>query len=490
MSNEVVLSTEQLEEDVGMLIPPNKRKWVTIALLVAVFGCDFGFRSYSVALPSIVANWTYSTNWYSAGNTLNTVAMTIVTIVIARITAKKGLRKTVSLGLIICALCNFAVLFAPNMAVFLLIRLCLGVGLGMISGQIMASINVIWPKAQRTKWTGIKGICYGCTNVIGPTLAGLLVDNIGWRSTYIFILFFNLVALAMILRFCPKNAVNRFYVEKPFDIKGTIAFSVNMLSIILVASLGNKLGWTNILILIGIAIAIGSLIAVCVIESKAGDKALLPWQLLTHNRNFLMLFCISILATIVSQTVVTYMPLYMQKVAGTSATASGLPFTVISLVSIGFTWVYGKVTGKRFSAKMVLLFCAIIEVACTVFMGIWMNPAMGQFMGIVIAYSVVYGIGRPINVTCMYDTVAVSVPTESIGIATSSLFMGQTFGASVGVAILQLVMNIFTDKYDLDTGLRAVFYATMILGVLLIISILAIKQSMKNESEGPAPAEA
>ena len=55
--------------------------------------------------------------------------------------------------------------------------------------------------------------------------------------------------------------------------------------------------------------------------------------------------------------------------------------------------------------------------------------------------------------------------------------MGQCLGASVGVAILQLVMNIFTDKYDLDTGLRAVFYATVVLGVLLILSIVAIKKT-------------
>lgn len=481
MENVNTIPEEVYESDVGMLIPHNKRKWLTIALLVAVFGCDFSFRSYSVALPKIIVNWTYDTNFYSAGNTLCTVMQTIMTIVIARITAKKGLRKTMAFGLILIACCDIATIFAPNMVVFLIIRMLFGVGFGMVSGQIMAAINLMWPKSERAKWSGLKGVTYGCTNVIGPTLAGLLVDNLGWQSTYIFIFVFNVIGLLMILKFCPKNAVNRFYVEKPFDTKGTIAFAVSMLSIILVASMGNKVGWGNIFILAGILIAIIAVVALCIFENKAEDHALLPWQLLKTNKNFTMLFLVSIIATIVSQTVVTYMPLYMQNVAGTSATASGLPFTVISLVSIVFTWIYGRVTGKKFSAKAVLLFCAIIEVACTLFMGVWMSPAMGQFMGIVIAYAVIYGIGRPINVTCMYDTVAASVPTESVGIATSSLFMGQCLGASVGVAILQLIMNIFTDKYDLDTGLRAVFYATVILGVVLILAILAIKQSDKSE---------
>ena len=101
MSSEAIVGQEQFEEDVGMLIPHDKRKWLTIALLVAVFGCDFSFRSYSVALPSIISNWTYDTNLYSAGNTLCTVMQTIMTIVIARITAKKGLRKTMAGGLIL-----------------------------------------------------------------------------------------------------------------------------------------------------------------------------------------------------------------------------------------------------------------------------------------------------------------------------------------------------------------------------------------------------
>lgn len=474
------------EEDVGIYVPREKRVWLTISLLVAVFGCDFSFRSYSVALPSIIANWTYSTNWYSAGNTLCTVMQTIMTIVVAGITAKKGLRKTMSTGLIIVAACSIATIFAPNMTVFLIIRMCFGVGFGMVSGQIMAAINLIWPSNERSKWSSLKGITYGCTNVVGPTLAGLLVDYVGWQSTYLFIFTFNIIGLIMIFKFCPRNAVNRFYVEKPFDLKGTVAFATSMLSIILVASMGNKLGWTSSVILFGIGVVVVSVILLCIFENKAGDNALLPWNLLKTNRNFLLLFCISILATIVSQTVVTYMPLYMQKVANTSATASGLPFTVISLVSILFTWVYGRITGKKFSAKAVLLFCALIETACTVFMGFWMSPEMGKYMGIVITYSVVYGIGRPINVTCMYDTCASAVPTESVGIATSSLFMGQTLGASVGVAVLQLIMNIWTDKYDLDAGLRAVFVATMVLGVLLCACVLLIQQNKKN---GAAVAE-
>ena len=183
------------EEDVGIFIDPRKRAIVCIALFIAVFGCNFSFRSYSVALPKIVENWTYSSNLYSAGNSLMTVAMTVVTLIIARVSAKAGLKKTILAGLVIVLACDVLTTIAPNIIIFLVIRVFYGIGCGLICGQELSSLNLIWPSADRKKWVGFRGVTNSITNVIGPTVAGFLVDHFGWRSTFFTIFAFHLIGL-------------------------------------------------------------------------------------------------------------------------------------------------------------------------------------------------------------------------------------------------------------------------------------------------------
>lgn len=161
-------NAQTLKEDVGIFIDPRKRAIVSIALFIAVFGCNFSFRSYGVALPSIVADWTYSSYLYSAGNSLMTVAMTVVTLIVARVSAKTGLKKTILAGLVIVLACDLLTTIAPNMIVFLIIRVLYGVGCGLICGQELSSLNLIWPSADRKKWVGFRGVTYSITNVVGP----------------------------------------------------------------------------------------------------------------------------------------------------------------------------------------------------------------------------------------------------------------------------------------------------------------------------------
>ena len=155
---ETTAKNPAVEEDVGIFIDPRKRAIVCIALFIAVFGCNFSFRSYSVALPKIVEGWTYSSYLYSAGNSLMTVAMTVVTLIVARISAKTGLKKTIMVGLIIVLACDILTTIAPNIIVFLIIRVFYGVGCGLICGQELSSLNLIWPGADRKKWVGMRGV--------------------------------------------------------------------------------------------------------------------------------------------------------------------------------------------------------------------------------------------------------------------------------------------------------------------------------------------
>lgn len=472
------VKTPVIEEDVGIYIDPKKRALVCIALFVAVFGCNFSFRSYGVALPSIVSGWTYSSYLYSAGNSLMTVAMTVVTLIVARISAKTGLKKTIMVGLIIVLICDILTTFAPNIIVFLIIRVFYGVGCGLICGQELSSLNLIWPGADRKKWVGMRGVTYSITNIIGPTVAGLLVDGFGWKSTFYTIFAFHLAGLIIFAICCPKDTKNRFYKDSPFDYTGCALFIAFITVATLVCTLGNTLGWGNPLIVAGLVIVVISLIALLKVENGKGAGAVLPLDLFKRNSNFTKLFFIAVFACIVNMAPVNFLSLYLQNVGGTSATASGLPFSLIYLVTLFFTFVISRL--PKLKAKKVMVFCSFICMIVIGFLASWLSPNVGQQLVMMNVIAACYGIGNAITTTTIYDAAAEYVDTADIGMSTSLVYMGITFGGSVGLAVLQLIMNtVSASTGDLGAGIKGLFWGSFAASVIVTALALSLKDKKK-----------
>lgn len=474
MTGDQKLKNPAIEEDVGIYIDPKKRAIVCIALFIAVFGCNFSFRSYSVALPKIVANWTYSSNLYSAGNSLMTVAMTVVTLIVARISARSGLKKTILAGLVIVIICDILTMIAPNMIVFLLIRTLYGVGCGLICGQELSSLNLIWPAADRKKWVGFRGVTYSVTNVIGPTLAGILVDRLNWQSTYVAILIFHVLGLIIFGVCCPKDTKNRFYKNAAFDMKGCIIFTIFVTVTVLVCTMGNTLGWVSPIIILGLAVVVVSLVGLLIIENKVGTSAVLPVEMFKRNSNFTKLFFIAFFGATVNMAPVNFLSLYLQNVGGTSATASGLPFSLIYLVTLFVTFVLSRM-GKKLKTKNVLVFCSVICMAVIGFLASWLSPEVGQHLTMMNVIAACYGIGNAITTTVIYDAAAEYVDTADIGMSTSIIYMGITLGGSIGLAVLQLLMNTWTATSGLASGLIAVFWGSFGASVIMTVFALLLK---------------
>lgn len=476
------VNSAAMEEDVGIYIQPQRRAIVSIAIFLAVFGCNFSFRSYGVALPSIVANWEYSSILYSAGNSLMTVAMTVITMIIARVSAKVGIKKTLGVGLIITMLCDVATMFAPNIIIFLIIRVVYGIGCGLICGQELTSLNLVWPDGERKKWVGYRGVTYSITNIIGPTIAGLLVDKLGWKSTFITILVFHAIGFVIFLATCPSDTKNRFYKPAPLDVSGCVLFTVFMTVAVLVCSLGNTLGWGNPYIVVGLIITVASAAALMITESKKSGNTILPMDMFKKNSNFTKLFFIAVFACITNMAPVNFLSLYMQNVGGTSATASALPFSLIYLVTLFVTFVLSRM-GKRIKVKSILVFCACVCMAVIGFLAAWLSPEVGQHLVMMNIIAACYGIGNAITTTTIYDAAAEYVDVQDIGMATSTVYMGITFGGSVGLAILQLLMNTFSANADLNAGLKAVFWGSFAASVLVLLISISLKKNNTAAAE-------
>lgn len=318
------------------------------------------------------------------------------------------------------------------------------------------------------------------TNVVGPTVAGLLVDHFGWRSTFWTIFAFHLAGLVIFFICCPKETKNRFYKDTPFDATGCVLFILFIAVATLVCTLGNTLGWSSPIIIAGLLIVVASLVGLLVTENRKGSAALLPLDLYKRNSNFTKLFFIAVCGCIVNMAPVNFLSLYLQKIGGTSATASGLPFSLIYLVTLFFTFTISRLKGLK--PKKVLVFSSFV---CMIVIGIlayWLAPTVGENLVIMNIIAACYGVGNAITTTTIYDAAAEYVDTADIGMATSLVYMGITFGGSVGLAILQLIMNSVTASTgDLGSGIKGLFWGSFTAAVIMTVLTLSLRDKKKTE---------
>ena len=61
-------------------------------------------------------------------------------------------------------------------------RVILGMGQGALPPLCFSVIGDLFSPAERSKWTGLLQIPSGITAFFGPTLAGMVTDNLSWHD--------------------------------------------------------------------------------------------------------------------------------------------------------------------------------------------------------------------------------------------------------------------------------------------------------------------
>src|ERR1051325_4442815 len=117
-------------------------------------------------------------------------------------------------GSVICA-------SAPSPAVLLAGRAITGLGAALELPMSLVLLTLAYPDAKRRQHAlGIWASCNGLAFIVGPTLGGLLVDTVGWRS--IFYLILPLCAIALFLAHaCMEESSSPS--GRHLDVRGQIA---------------------------------------------------------------------------------------------------------------------------------------------------------------------------------------------------------------------------------------------------------------------------
>ncbi len=337
----------------------------------------------------------------------------------------------VSLVLFTCAsaLCGFA----SSSTELILFRVIQGVGGGMILpvGQLMMA-QAAGPE-RMGRVMSIVAVPAMLAPILGPTLGGLIVDNISWRWIFFVNVPIGIIAVLAAWRTLPRVAPKRTH---PLDVRGLILMSSGLPILTYgLAEIGSTGGFSSPKVIVPIVVGL-LLIAAFAVHALRVRYPLLDLRLYrrpTFSSASLAMFCLG--AALFGGMIL--LPLYWQTVRHESVVDTGLLTAPQGLGMVLIMPLAGRLTDRLGGGPLALFGCTVTAIATIPFGFVsahtsvaWLSVAM-----------FVRGIGIGFAFMPAMAAAFASLHRSELPQATPQLNVLQRVGGSIGTAVLAVILQ-------------------------------------------------
>lgn len=318
---------------------------------------------------------------------------------------------------------------ATTMPQLIAARALQGLGAGGVAPIAFVIIGEMFSLEQRSKMQGVFSGVWGLSSIVGPLLGGFIVDQINWRWIFYINIIPGFLATALVSLGWKDRARIKQHIA--IDYAGAFLLSASVVALLLGL---NNLGTTSSSILIAVSVVLFAILLW--VESRVEDP-ILPLSLFKGHR----LFSISIIHGVLSGWAlfgcVSFIPLFVQTVIGTSATQAGITITPMML-----GWTLASVFGTRLMLKIGYYKLAVSGTTLLLigsFMLARVHVETTQAM--VMFILMVMGIGMGLSIPPFLIAIQTTVEKQQLGTATSTLQFSRAMGETLGVSILGAALS-------------------------------------------------
>jgi len=338
----------------GKKVTDKERTLIFINFIISCIASSMLTTALNTALPPIMKDFEIDFNtgqWLTSGFSL---FISIITPLSAYLITSIKTKKLYCLallffiaGLTICAL-------SPNFWIMMLGRIIQGCGNGLLTAMGQVIILTIYPPEKRGTIMGWFGLSIGFAPIIAPTIAGIIVDYVGWRMIFVISITIMVISLIFAL-FVYKNVLP--IIEKSFDIVSLFISALAFGGITLAIGNMGKYKFVSFQVLMLLIIGIISIV-LFVIRQLRLKTPLLDIRVLKDPMLSISIVSIVLVQLFLLGSTVIF-PIYVQQLKKESATISGLVILPGSLLMALISPVVGKFYDK-FGIKLLLLSSSII----------------------------------------------------------------------------------------------------------------------------------
>ena len=328
------------------------------------------------------------------------------------------------------ALCGLA----QNMTQLVLFRGVQGLGAGGLFPLALAVIGSIVPPRDRGRYQGLIGAVFASASIIGPALGGFIVDNTTWRWIFYVNLPVGAVALAVLLVTMPRRPYKQ---EHSIDWFGTAVLGLGTTALLLGLVWGGRdYPWLSAHVLGALAAAVFLFVTFLLYERRV-PETILPFDLMRNRTVAASLLCMALVGMAMFGTI-SFVPLFVQGVIGTSATSSGVVLTPLMLGAVTASIISGQWVSRSGRVRPNAIAGPIVLTAGMVLL--WrMNANTTNAQAA--RDMVIVGIGLGLMMQVFVLAVQNAVPRARIGSATAMTQFARSIGATLGVTVMGVIVN-------------------------------------------------
>lgn len=451
-------------------------------LLVGVLLAVLNQTLLSPALPAIMGDLgvdATTVQWLTSGYSLvEAVIIPFSAFLIGRFST----RQLFISAFVIFTAGSFAAAVAPNFWVLLLGRVLQAACTGMSMPMVFTVILLVFPREKRGTAMGVIGLIIGFAPAIGPSVAGLLVDSVGWRA-----LFFIVTALSVVVVILAVAVLKNYgsFEKAPFDKLSVALSTVGLVSLLYGLSTfasTENMAVTAALIVVGLV-----LMGLYVRRQVTMPEPMLNVGILrTRNYAIAVVIIVIVQAALMGTGVIT--PLYVQGVLGFSATMSGVAMLPGALIGAFMGLVSGRLF-DRFGVRRVVIPGVIVAVLGAT--GLARLGIDSSFLNLTITYTVlVIGLQftmTPLN-TWGVNSLDNAVIQHAQGVSNTLNQVAASMGTAVLVSISALAPMVAPQAAPLEQAYLGDHMAFTTTCILMIVAALVILFFVRDKKTAAATA--
>lgn len=312
-------------------------------------------------------------------------------------------------------------------------RVLQGVGGGLILPVGQAILATAAGPQRMGRVMGFVGLPMLLGSVAGPVIGGLIVSTVSWRWIFLINLPIGAVAVVLAIRLLPQTPPRA---GARLDVRGLALLCGGVALFVYGMSLAGTHGFgaAGTLAFLGVGAA---LVGGYGVHARTRGAAALIDLALFRNRGFAAAAATNFVVAIALFGVLVLLPLYWQVVRGHGPLATGLLLVPQALGAAAAMPLAGRVT-DRAGAGVVVPVGIVLAL-----LGTAGYTQVGADSPYAVLAAALFVIGLGLGATIMPSMAAAyrTLPREAIAKATSALNTVQRLGASIGTAMLAVVLQ-------------------------------------------------
>ncbi|CAL9426154.1 Multidrug resistance protein Stp [Streptomyces sp. enrichment culture] len=407
---------------------------LAVCLTVVLF--PLAITGASVALPAISADLDNSLaagQWVVNGYDLTYASFMLASGSIADLV---GRRKVFQVGVLLFAGGALVSALAPNIIVLDLARAVAGIGAAAATTSGSAILAHAFDGPARARAFGLFGTSVGIGLAFGPSIAGVLTSNLGWRSVFLVPAIIGLV----VLLFTPALADSRNPQASKVDWPGTVTFTLALLLLILGLVEGPQLGWGSPLVL-GSFIGFVVLLVVFGVVEQRQSEPMFDLSLLKH-RKFVGVSLATVPVVFGFTPLAVYLPAYFIAADGVSAQKAGLILIMLTGLTLFFPTIAGYAT-RWISAQVQIALTVILAAVGLAWLTV-LEPGISYWA--LLPPLALIGIAVGISFGLLDGAAVSSVEVSRAGMAAGMFNTVRLAGETIAIAVAGSLLVSFTQS--------------------------------------------